>query len=145
MQAGRGRNRSTVVGKAGVSVTYEEFMTLATKLAEGDSEIEWRNAAARAYYAAYHRAHMAVDLCPENGHFSMGSHERLAERFQAHGSNGAKSIAYILAAMKKIRVSADYEIFDPFESTAAINQISQVKVFAEKIQSFENTYREKTA
>lgn len=128
-----------------MSVRHSDFVLLATKLCGGDSEIEWRNAAARAYYAAYHRASMAVDLCPNVDHLSIGSHERLARCFDAQGSKGAKAISYVLASMKKVRVSADYEIDDPFEVALAENQIAQAIAFDQKIQSFENTYRSKTA
>lgn len=121
-----------------MSVTHQDFLVFARALADGPGEIEWRNSTARAYYSAYHCASSVVDLCPPNSHFAMGSHERLSERFKAHGTKGSKSIAYVLEAMKKNRVAADYEISDPFEKSSAVNQVAQTDVFIQKVTSFKN-------
>ena len=45
-----------------MAVTPEELLDAAAKLERGNSEADWRNAASRAYYAAYHRCRgMAQD------------------------------------------------------------------------------------
>jgi uncharacterized protein (UPF0332 family) len=124
-----------------MSVQPSDFSQIATTLANGSTEIEWRVSASRAYYASFHTAQAAVDLCPNNNHLSMGSHERITDRFLLHGVNSAKSISYMLQAMKKIRHIADYEIEDAFQKELAIKQISSMEGLNLKLIEFDRTYR----
>jgi uncharacterized protein (UPF0332 family) len=128
-----------------VGVAHQDFTDFADRASLLPHEIDWRMAAARAYYAGFHRANLSVRFCPENAHLAMGSHERLTERLKLHGSINAKSMAYILAAMKKTRVVADYEISDDFELSTAKNQLAQYHVLCQKFDSFDEICSEKLA
>jgi hypothetical protein len=120
-----------------MTVDFNDFATFAEPLQGGASEIDWRMAAGRAYYAAYHRARSSADLCPNNDAFAMGSHERVSDRFMRDGSRPAKSIAYILISMKKFRKLADYDLDETFDQSAAVNQIAQYRVFLNKLNEFD--------
>ena len=124
-----------------MSVQPSDFSNIATTLVEGTSEIEWRVSASRAYYASYHHALSVVDLCPNNDHFAMGSHERISDRFLLHGITSAKSISYMLNAMKKLRHVADYEISDDFQKELALKQISTMNGLISKLTEFNLKHR----
>lgn len=124
-----------------MTVTVAEILAFAERLSCGDTEMEWRDATGRAYYAAYHGALASADLCPDNGHFRLGSHERLHDRFDAHGTKGAKSISVVLQTMKRYRHSADYDIADAFEKTVATNQVENCKRLVDRLRSFEELNR----
>jgi hypothetical protein len=128
-----------------MSVDYRAFAEFAEGLLGTDTEISWRMSAARAYYASYHRSKKSADHCPDNAHLHMPSHERLTERFLAYGTPGAKSIAYVLQTMKKVRHIADYELDDPFERCGAVNQLAQHKVLVQKLDSFDAMILAKSA
>jgi uncharacterized protein (UPF0332 family) len=128
-----------------MSVTYSDFYNFAANLAAGANEIEWRNSASRAYYAAFHRAQETVDLCPDNAHLKMGSHERVTDRFDLHKSVPAKSISYVLQSMKRIRHCADYEIADEFAQSLAVNQVAQYVALVSRLDAFDSTFQAKKA
>lgn len=128
-----------------MTVDFNAFAEFAAGLIERDDEISWRMSAGRAYYASYHRALRSVGQCPDNENFHMGSHQRVTDRFLAHGTNGAKSIAYVLQAMKKVRHISDYELEDPFEKCNAVNQLAQHKVLVQKLDSFDSVATAKSA
>jgi uncharacterized protein (UPF0332 family) len=128
-----------------MSVTVQEILAFAEQLAQGSSEMEWRDSTGRAYYAAFHRAQQAVDLCPDNSNLRMGDHERVHARFDLHGAKAAKSISIVLQAMKRYRRCADYEISDGFERTIATSQVEQCKRLFDRIDSFEQAHRDVAA
>ena len=128
-----------------MSVTVDEILEFAGRLAIGDTEMDWRDSTGRAYYAAYHHAKTAQDLCPSNVHIKMGDHERLHERYHMHDSKGAKSIALVLQDMKRHRRIADYEIEDFFEQSTAVNQVEKARRLVDRVNAFANTYRAKSA
>lgn len=128
-----------------MSVTYEDFFEFAKPLADNTAEIDWRNSAARTYYAAYHRAMQSVDICPDNAHLKMGSHERLSARFDLHHAKVARSISYMLQSMKRVRHLADYEIHENFEKSLAVNQLSHLNTLIDRLNSFDNMHKTKTA
>lgn len=128
-----------------MSVDYRAFADIANNLLSGVDEISWRMAAGRTYYASYHRSLQSVQHCPDNAHLAMGSHERVTDRFISQGSVGAKSIAYVLQAMKKVRHVADYDINEPFEKCSAENQLCQHKLLVQRLENFDKLMCAKSA
>ena len=124
-----------------MSVDYSDFFNLAKKLIEGTDEIDWRTSASKAYYSAYHLAQTAVDLCPDNQHLAMGSHERLSERFILKNTTPAKSISYMLTSMKRTRRTADYDMDNDFTKSDAIDQLSALAKFTDKVLSFQKAHQ----
>ncbi len=93
-----------------MAVTPEQLLDAATKLERGDSEADWRNAASRAYYAAYHRCRgMAQDervSVPDGG----SHHAALADALM-HGINTPiRRIGHMLDLCRSRRARADYQI-----------------------------------
>lgn len=128
-----------------MSVSVQDILDFATRLADTDEEIGWRNSVARAYYAAYHRAKVTVELCPSNAHLRMGDHERVHDRFDLHGAKSAKAISISLQNLKRYRRIADYEIEDPFEKSLAVMQVENCKKLIERLVSFENLSKSESA
>lgn len=128
-----------------MSVDHKDFAQIANILAQGSSEIEWRVSASKAYYSAFHHAQKSADLCPSNSHLGgMGDHQRLSNRYELLNTKGAKSISYALNAMKKVRHIADYELNDAFQQSMAEKQLSDLRIFSQRIVSFEDQNRLKT-
>jgi uncharacterized protein (UPF0332 family) len=128
-----------------MSVTYRDLLASAEALATGGSEIDWRNSASRAYYAAYHRARDSACYCPDNGHLRMGAHEALSNRFDLHAKNGAKSISLVLQAMKRSRHQADYDLSGEFDRNICSEQIAHCNRLIDRLVSFDNENQLKSA
>jgi len=123
-----------------------DFFDSAIRLSAEHLEIDHRNSASRAYYAAYHAAKEISHHCPSNDHLSIagGVHSRLIDRFERFDrsnpvSTVALSIAYMLRQMKTVRQFADYELHEIFTSDDALSQIA----YAEKIIAKLNTFTQK--
>jgi hypothetical protein len=125
-----------------MSVTPEEFSDLATRLIANPTEIDWRGAASRAYYAAYHISKAASSLCPDNSHFAIegGTHAKLIDRFESwhhpdpEVRKKSKRIAYILRDMKKTREHADYDIVRTLLKAESETKIKQVPLLKKALQ-----------
>jgi len=128
-----------------MAITHVDLFTHSQLLEKSDTEVAWRNSAARAYYAAYHRAQFSVGYCPDNSHLAMGSHERLADRFILHKTTPAKAISYMLSSMKKLRHIADYENEDEFPKTLATGQLTMYLTLVSKLETFDSSQTAKTA
>ncbi len=124
-----------------MSVDYSDFQNMAKQLFNGSDEIDWRVSASKAYYSAYHCALTAADLCPPNGHFKLGSHEGLSDRFKLANTSATKSIAYTLITMKRVRHLADYNLNKDFPKTDAELQLSTLDLFIARIVSFKNSFQ----
>jgi uncharacterized protein (UPF0332 family) len=118
-----------------VSISIQDLLSLASSLAAEPGECEWRSAASRAYYAAYHKALTVAEACLPPNPFAGGEHERLTERFKQHSSKG-KQIAYVLIDLKKTRTIADYKLASAFQQMDAADFIPRCEVFLEKVDEF---------
>lgn len=119
-----------------MSVDCQDFERVAQCDLALATEMNWRNSASRAYYSAYHAAQDHVDNCPDNSHLHMGAHERLSNRFELENSQPARSISYILVAMKRVRHQADYDIADGFSKDIAVKQLAQLPLLQSRLQAF---------
>ena len=128
-----------------MSVTFVDFESFAVSLCSSQREIDWRMATARAYYASFHRAQLSTRFCPDNSHFALGSHERVTDSFKLQGSMPAKSIAYVLVGMKKLRNNADYELNDPYDKNIPSAQLATHRKLVERLNEFDQSFAAKSA
>lgn len=119
-----------------MSITRNDLMKLATALAKGQTECEWRSGASRAYYSVFHKALEAADNCLPPNPYRGGEHERLTERFSLH-SNAGKSLAYRLIDLKKVRTLADYKLNHSFGQQDAADLIANCPSVERQIDAFE--------
>ena len=117
-------------------VTPQLLLESAKALAGGEAEVDQRNAASRAYYAAYHRClpiaqRFGLPARPEH------VHRDLIDTLKTTRDNRLKSIAYMLNQCRKIRVDADYEINVPFTQGEAQTALSQCERIINQADSFD--------
>lgn len=122
-----------------MAITAACLLESAKELRRGSAEIDHRNAASRAYYAAFHRClpiarGIGLSESPE-----MGVHRNLIDTLIA-ASVGDKAqkrmlarLGYMLNACRAQRVRADYNIdedFEPHYAQEAIEHSERVFVLA---------------
>lgn len=73
------------------------------------------------------------NLPDPNANFEMGEHERLSERFKSVGDAPYKSVCYLLVAMKRRRVGADYKITEDWLPQEADIQIGDAERLMQKL------------
>lgn len=89
-----------------MSVINADFLAVAETLVQTQSEIFWRSAVNRAYYAAYHTAvQSAVAMFGYVPNFARSAHREIIECFREHNK---ANIADSLDALRKQRTKADY-------------------------------------
>ena len=95
-----------------MSVDPHTLLDAAKRLAEGEREVDQRNATSRAYYAAYHLCVAIAEELPPPARTS-GVHRTLIDQLTA-GNNRLKSIGYMLEDCFRARILADYDIKTSF-------------------------------
>lgn len=117
-------------------MTGHDFLLLAQTLAAGGTEAEWRSAASRAYYAAFH---IARDLFRGLG-FAVpptdAAHKYLAFRLQNCGRAELEQAGRDLEKLRDYRNRADYDLYPAFDrrradvSTDLAHRIIQAQALA---------------
>ena len=101
-----------------MAVTPEVLLAAADAIGRGNSEVAWRNAASRAYYAAFHRCRsVAKDArlsFPETGSVHAGLIDVLTHPLNP---SRIRSLGYLLDLCRAHRVDADYQIDEKFHGT----------------------------
>ena len=110
-------------------VTPNALLDAAKVLGRGESEVDRRNAASRAYYAAWHRRlpiGRSVGLSAQPG---QGMHRQLIATLTGNQDRTLKSLGYMLEQCRALRVEADYEIetdFPPEDTRTALEQCEKI-------------------
>lgn len=127
-----------------MAIGTEDLLMLARELAEQDSEIYWRSAVSRAYYCAYHECQATAVHLPEAPYAAdpKGVHDRVIKQFTTSAGNAQKArklraIGYVLASIKELRTTADYDIADDFSQTKASEAFQYVDNIRKKLQELE--------
>ena len=117
-----------------MAVTPESILESAAAMSQGGAEVDWRNATSRACYAAYHRCRaLATSIDPHADLSTAESHGFVADILQQRGSpNPARGLAYQLAALRKVRNLADYEIDDEFDQNSGRNSVEACRKILER-------------
>lgn len=118
-----------------MSISTSDLLHFATTLSNGTSECEWRSAASRAYYSAYHKVLGVADSCLPPSPYAIGEHERLTDRLKQQGVKG-KSLAYVLIDLKRVRTKADYKLGESFRQQEATDLIANCPAVFAKADEF---------
>lgn len=130
--------------KTVVSVTYQDLIAFAEAVdTSSASEVALRNAAARAYYGAYHCALEAadsVDFRAPLSSFGGASHQNLRDFWGDVGagdefSSERKSVSYMLRQTHTIRCMADYNLDEEFNAETLNMHMSLCNRIIEKIST----------
>lgn len=116
-----------------MAVTPRELLEAADALEQRGSEVDLRNAASRAYYAAYHQCRKLPQLPPAPGSGSM--HKWVVDTLTASQDNKLKSLGYILEQCRKLRIAADYDIDAKFPSDQTHTAVAQCRKILDKAES----------
>ena len=117
-----------------MAVTPESILASAAAMSQGSAEVHWRNATSRAYYAAYHRCRALATLIDPRADLSTAESHRIVGDIlqQSVSPNVARGIAYQLAALRKARNLADYEIDDEFDQYSGRNSVEECRKILER-------------
>jgi uncharacterized protein (UPF0332 family) len=100
-------------------MNWRDFLLLATRLAAGSSEADWRTAVSRAYYAAFHVARrLLADL-----QFAVPradrAHQYLVFRLSNSGEAAVEQAGRDLETLRRLRNRADYDDAPPLTQPQA--------------------------
>jgi hypothetical protein len=102
-----------------------EFLRVAAEWATGNSEVEWRTAASRAYFGAHHvgrqllvRAGFAIPEGP-------AAHGAVWLRLANAGQVDVVAAGNALQLLRKVRNQADYDLDTPFDQKMAMRQSNE--------------------
>ena len=113
-----------------MAVIPEVLLEAAAAMGDGNQEVDWRNAASRSYYAAYHRC-----ILLSYGHASAEpGHGELIYRFTRAAEVRDRQIGHLLQQCKRLRERADYRIvadFELSESQTALRAVRRIFELAE--------------
>lgn len=112
-----------------MSVTKEDLLQLANELLLTVTEVEWRAAVSRAYYAAYHGCRVWHAGMPTPGSASGqpgGVHQQLLNQMRNGAPEWSTSEKFLgrvlsaqLGALKARRKIADYDLNESFDQALA--------------------------
>ena len=111
-----------------MAITPRELLEAAGTLGQRGSEVDLRNAASRAYYAAYHQCRqLARDLRLRPAPGSGGVHQRVIGTLTGSQDMKLKRLGYMLEQCRKLRVAADYDIKAEFPLGHARTALAQCR------------------
>ncbi|PMJ92843.1 hypothetical protein [Vibrio sp. 10N.261.55.A7] len=124
-------------------ITPQELVDHADKiLNDSSSEVAYRTAVSKSYYAMYHSVLDILENKPPqyNGqgvHASLisylASHD--VKTSETHDANTLKSLSYILAQYKSKRALADYQLLDTVTEAHAIESLNAAKKLKSRCDS----------
>ena len=119
-----------------MSVTPNALLEAAKVLGRGETEVDRRNAASRACYAAWHQClpiGRSVGLSVQPG---QGVHRQLIGTLTGNRNPTLKSLGYMLKQCRDLRVGADYEIGSDFPPEDARTALAQCEKILNKAAAF---------
>lgn len=110
-------------------IKEEEFLTSAENLITRSDEVDFRNAASRAYYSAFHAAKTLIDRHIVSSSFAGANitHAQLILDLENDGNQQIQVIGSLLRKCRSERVKADYRLKMSFIKNRAITTIGLVK------------------
>lgn len=95
-------------------ISDQDLLKLASKLAVSGGETEWRSAASRAYFAAYHRTRTLIHALGFGIPRGDQSHAYLWRRLQGCKTSAVGDIGSLLKELRNSRNRADYDLDEDF-------------------------------
>lgn len=122
-------------------ITNQDFMEAAQRMIiTGATEIDFRNSASRAYYAAYHSAKELISAKKKSINFSAGVHQQLIISLETSSESKIREVGKLLKTCKAVRAHADYELSKLFNKNRAQTAIR----LAEELLKISNEIQTKT-
>jgi hypothetical protein len=124
-----------------MAIKVEQILEFAEDLATKSSECEWRAAASRGYYAAWHCARdiakqRHVDKWLQDPPPGVGHHEKVIQRFAFMAARPeVRAAGYNLRGLKQERERADYELGESFRAKDAKTAVASAKDLVAQFQA----------
>ena len=99
-----------------MAIAPDTLLQAAEEIGSGNREVDWRNAASRGYYAAYHRC---ILLAYDHPSAEPGHSELIHRLTQPTAPVTRRQIGHLLQQCKRLRERADYRTMDDFEPSEA--------------------------
>ena len=119
-----------------MGIGADDFLSFAEKLLSEKTEINYRNAASRSYYAAFHYCLPITELLDKPAKDG-GMHAIVCSKLTESFDQKLKSIGYILQQCRSIRVRADYELNQDFSRNDGELSIKLTKKIIERVLELE--------
>jgi uncharacterized protein (UPF0332 family) len=104
-------------------MNFRDYLTLADVLARGTTEVEWRSASSRAYYAACHVARLlSLNLRFRVPHADR-AHGYLWLRLSNAGHAETETVGRLLGSLRQERNRADYDERRAISQATAIQHV----------------------
>lgn len=121
------------------------FIVVAQDIVTTRTEVNYRTAASRAYYALYHAALelMLKEFNEIKRYPRCGVHQCLINHLEEVGENGgtgkisaklSTDLAETLALVKRLRTNADYRLNHRFQESDALMSIDYASEYLDKIE-----------
>jgi len=125
-------------------VNAQEFLMTAQELLQGNREIDYRNAASRAYYCAFHRCKMLLEELP-NSQGSIGaSHQKVILELLYYPDKEVNKLGKKLEQAKRLRQKADYQLKVTFSRYEASRIVSQVQNLLSEVDDYLRSLKDKS-
>ena len=105
----------------------QDFLDLAKRLASESSEVSWRSAISRAYYAMFHEVRNKLASWGFMIRQSDQAHAGLTRRLLHSGNDSLVSLGEFLSDLKRHRNYADYDLRRPVHQSDALVQVSRIE------------------
>jgi uncharacterized protein (UPF0332 family) len=110
-------------------MNWRDLLPLASRLAGGRTEAEWRSAASRAYYADFHLARRLLSDLRFTVPRADRAHQYLVFRISNSGNSAVEQAGRDLDTLRRLRNRADYDDAPPFlqpQATAAVQVAERI-------------------
>src|SRR5262249_51250360 len=108
-------------------MTPDAFLILAERLAQESTEAEWRTAASRAYYAAFHAAKELLAVLGFVMPRDDTAHRQVSYRLQNCGHPQVVAAGAQLDTLRKDRNRADYDLKRVFDRKQGVVPVQDAK------------------
>ena len=95
-----------------MAITPDALLQVAREMAAGTREVDWRSAASRAYYAAYHRC---IPFAYGRASASPGHTQMIADLTHRKAETISRRAGFLLRHCKGLRGQADYGLGSTFQ------------------------------
>jgi len=119
-----------------MGIAAGDFLSFAEKLLSEETEINYRNAASRSYYAAFHYCLPITELLDKPSQDG-GIHATVCKKLSESFDHKLKSIGYMLQQCRSIRVRADYGLDEDFSRSGGELAIKLAKKIIDRVLELE--------
>jgi uncharacterized protein (UPF0332 family) len=108
-------------------MTGREFLPAARRMAASTDEADWRSAASRAYYAAFHVARDLLTALHFRTPRADRAHNYLYARLNNAGDALVERAATLLHELRTRRNFADYDVRSPYAAPDAVRSVADAE------------------